>query len=229
MRTSEEFLLAGRALPAWVTGLAFMAANLGYLEIVGMIAMGAKYGMMTNHWYWTGAIPGMVFLGVFMIRFYYSNGIRSVPEYLRMRFDHRAHLLNAISFAFVTVLMSGINLFAFAVVFHSMLGWSFTSSVVLSGGVVLLYTFWGGLASSIYNEVFQFFLIVFGFLPLTFIGLHDVGGWTGLMTRLPTQYLHTWKGMGRPGDPLGVDWWVAVIGLGLTAGPAYWCTDFLLV
>ena len=132
MRTSEEFLLAGRSLPSWVTGLAFMAANLGSLEVVGMIAMGAKYGMMTNHWYWIGAIPGMVFLGVFMVRFYYANGIRSVPEYLRLRFDHRAHLLNSISFSFVTVLMSGINMYALAMVCQQMLGWSFNFSVLLS-------------------------------------------------------------------------------------------------
>src|SRR5215470_19726495 len=116
MNTSSDYLLAGRSLPSWITGLSFMAANLGSLEIVGMIAMGAKYGMMTNHWYWVGAIPGMVFLGLFMVRFYYSNGIRSVPEYLKLRFDHRAHLLNSISFSFVTVLMSGINMYALAMV-----------------------------------------------------------------------------------------------------------------
>src|SRR5881397_3920886 len=194
MKTSEDFLLAGRSLPAWITGLSFMAANLGSLEIVGMIAMGAKYGMMTNHWYWTGAIPAMVFLGIFMVRYYYANGVRSVPKYLRRRYDYRAHLLNSLSFALVTILMSGINMFAFAVVFNSMLGWTFTASVLLSASVVLIYTFWGGLASSIYNEVLQFFLIVAGFLPLSFIGLHEVGGWKGLTARLPDGYLHTWKG-----------------------------------
>jgi solute:Na+ symporter, SSS family len=229
IHTSSDFLLTNRTLSHWITGIAFMSANLGSLEIMGHIANGAKYGMRTNHWYWTGAIPAMVFCGLFMMRYYYSNGIRSVPEYLRLRFDHRAHLLNAMSFAVVTVLMSGINMFAFAVVFHSMLGWPFTASVLLSGGVVLLYTFWGGLASSIWNEVLQFFLIIFGFLPLSFIGLREVGGWNGLVARLPQQYLHTWKGMGGPGDPLGVDWWVMVIGIGLTAAPAYWCTDFLLI
>lgn len=229
IRTSADFLLTNRSLSHWITGIAFMSANLGSLEIMGHIANGAKYGMRTNHWYWIGAIPAMVFCGLFMVRYYYSNGIRSVPEYLRLRFDHRAHVLNAVSFAVVTVLMSGINMFAFAVVFHSMLNWPFTASVIFSGGIVLLYTFWGGLASSIYNEVLQFFLIIVGFLPLSFIGLHDVGGWHGLAARLPEQYLHTWKGMGAPGDPLGVSWWVVVIGLGLTAAPSYWCTDFLLV
>jgi solute:Na+ symporter, SSS family len=229
IHTSSDFLLTSRSFSHWITGIAFMSANLGSLEIMGHIANGAKYGMRTNHWYWTGAIPAMVFLGLFMVRYYYTNGIRSVPEYLRLRFDHRAHLLNSVTFAIVTILMSGINMFAFAVVFNSMLGWRFTYSVLLSAGVVLIYTFWGGLASSIYNEVLQFFLIVAGFLPLSFIGLHEVGGWKGLTARLPEQYLHTWKGMGGPGDPLGVSWWVVVIGLGLTAAPSYWCTDFLLV
>jgi solute:Na+ symporter, SSS family len=229
MKTSSDFLLTNHALSHWVTGIAFMSANLGSLEIMGHIANGAKYGMRTNHWYWTGAIPAMLFLGIFMVRYYYANGVRSVPEYLRLRFDHRAHLLNSISFAVVTVLMSGINMFAFAVVFNSMLGWPFTASVLLSAGVVLIYTFWGGLSSSIYNEVLQFVLIVVGFLPLSFIGLHEVGGWKGLVAKLPDGYLHTWKGMGAAGDPLGVSWWVMIVGIGLTAAPAYWCTDFLLV
>ena len=229
IKTSSDFLLTDRTLSHWITGIAFMSANLGSLEIMGHIANGAKYGMRTNHWYWIGAIPAMVFAGLFMIRYYYANGVRSVPEYLRMRYDHRAHLMNAGTFAFMTILMSGINMFAFAIVFQTMLGWPFTFSVALAGGIALIYTFWGGLASSIWNEVLQFFLIVFGFLPLSFIGLHEVGGWKGLMARLPEGYLHTWKGMGAAGDPLGVPWWVMVIGIGLTAAPAYWCTDFLLV
>jgi solute:Na+ symporter, SSS family len=140
IKTSSDFLLTNRSLSHWITGIAFMSANLGSLEIMGHIANGAKYGMRTNHWYWTGAIPAMVFCGLFMMRYYYANGIRSVPEYLRMRYDYRAHLMNAVSFAFVTILMSGINMFAFAVLFHSMLGWSFTVSVALSAGIVLLYT-----------------------------------------------------------------------------------------
>jgi len=142
IHTSADFLLTHRAFSHWITGIAFMSANLGSLEIMGHTANGAKYGMRTNHWYWTGAIPAMVFLGLFMVRYYYTNGIRSVPEYLRLRFDHRAHLLNSVTFAIVTILMSGINMFAFAVVFNSMLGWRFTSSVLLSAGVVLVYTFW---------------------------------------------------------------------------------------
>lgn len=229
MKTSSDFLLSRRNFSHWFTGIAFMSANLGALEVMGMVANGAKYGMRTNHWYWIGAIPAMVFLGLFMVRFYYTNGIRSVPEYLRVRFDHRAHLLSALSFAVVTVLMAGIDMFAFAIIFHSMLNWPFALSVCLAGSVVLLFVFWGGLSSSIYNECIQFFLIIAGFLPLTFIGLHAVGGWHALLTKLPSGYVHTWAGMSGPGDPLGVPWWVMIVGEGLCAAPAYWCTDFLLV
>lgn len=229
MKTSADFLLSKRNFSHWVTGIAFMSANLGALEVMGHVANGAKYGMRTNHWYWVGAIPAMLFLGLFMMRFYYTNGIRSVPEYLRMRYDHRAHLLNAVSFAIVTVLMAGVDMFAFAVIFRSMLNWPFAVSVLLASSVVLLFVFWGGLTSSIYNEFLQFFLIVFGFLPLTFLGLRAVGGWHHLLTLLPSGYIHTWAGMGAPGDPLGVPWWVMALGNGLCAAPAYWCTDFLLV
>jgi SSS family solute:Na+ symporter len=229
MKTSSDFLLSKRNFSHWVTGIAFMSANLGALEVMGMVSNGAKYGMRTNHWYWIGAIPAMVFLGLFMVRFYYANGIRSVPEYLRMRYDSRAHLLSSLSFAVVTILMAGIDMFAFAVIFQSMLNWPFLLSIFLAGSVVLLFVFWGGLSSSIYNECIQFFLIVGGFLPLTFIGLHAVGGWHALLLKLPGGYVHTWSGMSAPGDPLGVPWWVMVIGEGLCAAPAYWCTDFLLV
>jgi len=229
MKTSADFLMSEKSFSHWVTGIAFMSANLGALEVMGHTANGAKYGMRTNHWYWIGAIPSMVFLGLFMVRYYYSNGVRSVPEYLRMRYDHRAHMLNAFSFAIVTVLMAGIDMFAFAVIFKSILDWPFTQSVILASSVVLLFVFWGGLSSSIYNEFLQFFLIVLGFLPLTFLGLHYVGGWHTLIARLPSGYTHTWKGMGNAADPLGAPWWVVVVGLGLCSSPAYWCTDFLLV
>lgn len=229
IHTSADFLLSKRSFSHWITGIAFMSANLGALEVLGHTANGAKYGMRTNNWYWIGAIPSMVFLGLFMMRYYYSNGVRSVPEYLRLRYDNRAHLLNAASFAVVTVLMAGIDMFAFAVVFQAMLGWNFTANIVLAAGVVLVFVALGGLASSIYNEFLQFFLIVAGFLPLTFLGLHAVGGWKHLLAQLPAQYTHTWAGMGQPGDPLGTPWWVMVVGLGLCSAPAYWCTDFLLV
>jgi len=230
MRTSEDFLTAGHSLPAWITGLSFMAANLGSLEVVGMIAMGAKYGMMTNHWYWTGAIPGMVFLGLFMVRFYYSNRIRSVPEYLRLRFDYRSHCLNASSFLVVTVLMSGINMYALALVCEQMLGWNFHLSILLSAGVVVTYTFLGGLTSSIYNEVLQFFLIIAGFLPLAILGIIDAGGWQALLAKLPENFTHTWTGLRDPSaNPLNVPWYGPVVALMLIMGPSYWCTDFLLV
>jgi solute:Na+ symporter, SSS family len=230
MVTSEDYLLASRSLPSWITGLSFMAANLGSLEIVGMIAMGSKYGMMTNHWYWTGAIPGMICLGVLMVRFYYVSKVRSVPEYLLRRYDHRSHVLNAATFLLVTTLMSGINMYALAVVCQQMLGWRFDFSVFFAAGVVVTYTFFGGLTSSIYNEVLQFFLIVLGFLPLTYLGLRDVGGWHALLAKLPPQYGHTWTVLANSNDnPLGVPWYVAVIALGLLMGPSYWCTDFLLV
>jgi SSS family solute:Na+ symporter len=230
MKTSEDFLTASHSLPAWITGLSFMAANLGSLEIVGMIAMGAKYGMMTNHWYWIGAIPGMVFLGLFMVRFYYSNHIRSVPEYLRLRYDHRAHLLNSLTFLVVTVLMSGINMYALALVCQQMLGWNFNFSILMSAAVVVTYTFLGGLSSSIYNEVLQFFLILAGFVPLACLGLMEVGGWSALTARLPSMLTHTWTGLASPDtNPFGIRWYTILIALTFIMGPSYWCTDFLLV
>ena len=229
VKDSEDFLLSGRQIPLWITGISFMAANLGSLEIMGMISNGAKYGMLTNHFYWVGAIPAMVFLGLFMVRFYYQNNVRSVPEYLKRRFDHRSHALNALTFSVMTLLMSGINMFALAVVLKTMLGWSFNFSVLLSAGVVVAYTFVGGLASSIYNEVLQFFLIVIGFLPLSFIALHRVGGWSGLKVRLPANLLHTWASTGTTHNAFGADWFGITFGLGFTMSFGYWCTDFLLV
>jgi SSS family solute:Na+ symporter len=193
MRTSEDFFLSGRSLPSWITGLAFMAANLGALEVMGMSANGAKYGMLTNHFYWVGAIPAMVFLALFMMPFYYSSRIRSVPEYLKLRFDEKTRGLNAISFAVMTVMMSGINMYAMALVLNLLLGWSIHASIVLSAAIVLVYIFFGGLTSSIYNEVLQFFLIVFGLLPLAFLGLSEAGGFEGLAARLPEGFVHTWS------------------------------------
>jgi SSS family solute:Na+ symporter len=227
---SEDFLLSGRSLPLWVTGIAFMAANLGSLEIMGMVANGAKYGMLTNHFYWVGAIPPMVFLGVFMMPFYYQNKVRSVPEYLKFRFDNRTHALNALTFAVMTVLMSGINMFALAVVFKAALGWTFNFSVLVSAGVVVVYTLLGGLSSSIYNEVLQFCLIVVGFLPLSIESLSAAGGWEGLRQRLPDTLMHTWRYMGSGSqNPFGANWFAVTFGLGFVMSFAYWCTDFLLV
>jgi SSS family solute:Na+ symporter len=230
VRSSADYLLTDRSLPLWVTGIAFMAANLGSLEMMGMVANGAKYGMLTNHFYWIGAIPAMVFLGVFMMPFYYRNNIRSVPEYLKLRFDNRAHALNALTFTVMTVLMSGINMFALAIVFRTMLGWSFHFSVLISAGVVMVYTSLGGLSSSIYNEVLQFFLIIAGFLPLSIFSLRAVGGWHGLHAKLATPMLHTWRYTGSGnGNAFGANWFAISFGLGFIMSFGYWCTDFLLV
>src|SRR3989440_8967656 len=171
--TSKDFFQAGRALPAWVCGLAFLSANLGAQEIIGMGASGAKYGIATSHFYWVGAIPAMVFLGIFMMPFYYGSRARSVPEYLRLRFDEKTRGVNAVSFAVMTVFSSGISLYAMGKLLNLLLGWSFDASILVAGGIVLGYIFLGGLTSAIYNEVLQFFLIVFGFAPLVFLGLRD--------------------------------------------------------
>src|SRR5256886_5479465 len=184
VHTSEDFFLSGRSIPAWVTGLAFISANLGAQEVIGMGASGAKYGIATSHFYWVGAIPAMVFVGLFMMPFYYGSRARSVPEYLKLRFDEKTRGVNAVSFAVMTVFSSGISLYAMGKLLNLLLGWSFDASILVAGGIVLGYIFLGGLTSAIYNEVLQFFLIVFGFAPLVFLGLRDVGGWAGLSARL---------------------------------------------
>ncbi len=213
MRTSEDFFLSGRSLPSWVTGLAFIAANLGALEVMGMAANGAKYGMLTNHFYWMGAIPAMVFLAIFMMPFYYGSRVRSVPEYLKLRFDERTRGLNAISFAVMTVAMSGINMYAMALVMNLMLGWNIHASILLSAAIVLVYIFFGGLTSSIYNEVLQFFLIVFGLLPMAILGLTEVGGFDGLAARLPEGFAHTWSVLSDPAEnPMGVGFFGTIMG-----------------
>src|SRR6201997_1323512 len=166
VRTSNDFFLSGRAMPAWVTGLAFISANLGAQEVIGMGASGAKYGLMTSHFYWVGAIPAMVFMGIFMMPFYYGSKARSVPEYLKLRFDEKTRGFNALTFAVMTVFSSGISMYALGLLLHLVLGWDFNISVVASAAIVLAYTYLGGLTSAIYNEVLQFFLIVAGFAPL---------------------------------------------------------------
>jgi len=230
MRTSVDFFLSGRRIPAWVTGLAFMSANLGALEVMGMAASGAKYGMLTSHFYWVGAIPAMIFVGLFMMPFYYGSRARSVPEYLRLRFDEKTRAFNAITFAVMTVLASGINMFAMAIVFQLMLGWSLHATILLSAAVVLAYTVLGGLTSSIYNEVLQFFLIVLGILPMAVLGVVDAGGWAGLAARLPPGFTKTWSTVGSAAsNPMGVEWFGIVMGLGFVLSFGYWCTDFLVV
>jgi SSS family solute:Na+ symporter len=183
VHTGLDFFLSGRSLPAWITGLAFIAANLGALEILGLAANGAKYGVATVHFYWIGAIPAMVFLGIVMMPFYYNSKVRSVPEYLRLRFNDPTHVLNSLSFAVATVLIAGVNLFAMALVIRLLLGWPIPISIVLAAGIVLVYITLGGLSSAIYNEVLQFFIILAGLVPLTIVGLKAVGGWSGLQAR----------------------------------------------
>jgi solute:Na+ symporter, SSS family len=239
-RTSTDFFLSGRAIPAWIAGLAFISANLGAQEVIGMAASGAKYGIATSHFYWVGAIPAMIFVGIFMMPFYYGSRARSVPEYLKLRFDEKTRGLNAISFAAMTVFSSGVSMYAMGKLLQLLLGWDFTVSVLLSAGIVLVYTYMGGLTSAIYNEVLQFFLIVAGFLPLVIVGLIDVGGWDGLTARLasesvargldPGAMTHSWQYMGSPSaNPMGVEWFGLVMGLGFVLSFGYWCTDFLVV
>ncbi len=180
MQTSEDYFLSGRSLPSWITGLAFLGANLGALEIMGMGAGAATYGIMQSHYYWIGAIPAMVFVGLFMIPFYYASRVHSVPGFLKLRYNEATRGFNAILFAIFMILLSGINMFAMALVFQLLLGWSLTASIFLSAGIVLAYVVLGGLSSSIYNEVLQFFLITLGLVPLVVFGLIDVGGLSGL-------------------------------------------------
>src|SRR6202453_3917283 len=185
VRSSEDFLTSHRSVPVWITSLAFIAANLGAQEVVGMCASGAKYGLMTAHFYWLGAVPAMIFVGVFMMPFYYGSRARSVPEYLKLRFDEKTRALNAVTFAVMTVFSSGISMYALGLLFQLVLHWSFTASVLLSAAIVLVYPFLGGLTSAIYNEVLQFFLIVLGFTPLAIFAVMKTGGWSGMASRLP--------------------------------------------
>src|SRR5438034_1866605 len=184
MKTSTDFFLSGRSIPAWISGLAFISANLGAQEVIGMGASGAKYGIMTSHFYWVGAIPAMVFIGIFMMPFYYGSKARSVPEYLKLRFDEKTRAFNALSFAVMTVFSSGISMHVMAKLVGQILGFNYNLCIAVSAAIVLAYIFLGGLTSAIYNEVLQFFMIVFGFAPLVFLGLKSVGGWDGLVHKL---------------------------------------------
>ena len=228
--TSEDFLTSGRSVPVWITSLAFIAANLGAQEVIGMCASGAKYGIMTAHFYWIGAVPAMLFVGVFMMPFYYGSRARSVPEYLKLRFDEKTRALNAVTFAVMTVFSSGISMYALGLLFELVLHWRFTSSVLLAAAIVLVYTFLGGLTSAIYNEVLQFFLIVLGFAPLSILAVMKAGGWSGIASRLPAVMTNTWKFTGHPSEnPMGVEVFGLIAGLGFVLSFGYWCTDFLVV
>jgi SSS family solute:Na+ symporter len=249
MKTSSDFLTSGRSIPAWVTGLAFISANLGALELVGMAASGAKYGIATCHFYWVGAIPAMVFLAVFMMPFYYGSKARSVPEYLKMRFDERVRCLNSITFAVMTVFASGISMNALAKLLNHLLGWDYNLSLFICSAVVLVYVLKGGLTSAIYTEVLQFFMIVLGFAPVVYLGLKEVGGWNALKTQLSqvaqnpvaldlntkafasNAWTSAWKPLfgGPSANPMGVDIFAMVFGLGFVLSFGYWCTNFLVV
>ena len=249
MKSSSDFLTSGRSIPTWVTGLAFISANLGALELVGMAASGAKYGIATAHFYWVGAIPAMVFLAVFMMPFYYGSKARSVPEYLKMRFDERTRALNSISFAVMTVFASGISMNALAKLLHQLLGWNYDISLWICSAIVLMYVLKGGLTSAIYTEVLQFFMIVLGFAPVVYLGLKDVGGWTALKSTLgqvaqnpaaielnsntfqPDAWTSAWKPLlaGPAANPMGVDIFAMFFGLGFVLSFGYWCTNFLVV
>jgi SSS family solute:Na+ symporter len=229
MKSSSDFLLSGHAIPVWVTGLAFLSANLGAQEVIGMAASGAKYGLMTSQFYWVGAIPAMIFLAVFMMPFYYGSRARSVPEYLALRFDEKTRGLNAAAFALMTVASSGASLHALAALLHLLLGWNYNVSLIATSIVVLAYVLKGGLSSAIYTEVLQFFLIVLGFAPLVIIGLNDLGGWSGMISKLPETYAHSWKYVDTTNNPMGVEWFALVFGLGFVLSFGYWCTDFLVV
>src|SRR3954462_12923015 len=240
MRSSTDFFLSGRSLSAWVTGIAFISANLGAQEVIGMGASGAKYGILTSHFYWVGAIPAMVFVGLFMMPFYYGSRARSVPEYLRLRFDEKTRTLNAVSFAVMTIFSSGVSMYALGKLLNLLLGWSFDVSIIVAAVIVLAYVLLGGLTSAIYNEVLQFFLIVFGFVPLVFLGLRAAGGWSGLQARLAEisvargfesgALTHAWTYMGDPSrNPIGVEWFGLAMALGFVLSFGYWCTDFLVV
>ncbi|QFZ22956.1 sodium:solute symporter family protein [Saccharothrix syringae] len=230
--SSLDFLLSGRSLPAWVTGLAFISANLGAIELLGMAANGAQYGMATMHYYWIGAIPAMVFLGLVMMPFYYGSKVRSVPEFLRRRFGKGAHLVNAISFAAAQVLIAGVNLYALAFLLNLLLGWPIPFSVVAAALIVLVYTTLGGLSAAIYNEVLQFFVIVAALLPLTIVGLHKVGGWDGLVERVTagpggTENLSAWPATELTGIENPVLSVIGIVfGLGFVLSFGYWTTNF---
>ncbi len=235
VRASEDFFFAGKGIGAWVAGMSFVAANLGTLELLGWSASAYQYGMLAAHWYWIGAVPAMLFLGIVMIPFYYVSKAHSVPGYLKLRYGEEARLLSALSFAAMTVLMSGINMFSMAVVMKVILGWNVNFSILVSTATVGVYVALGGLLSAIVNEVVQFVLIWAGTISIPILGLIETGGWHGMLARIaqraPSQdYTHMWRNMGAAADnPMGVHWTGIVFGLGLIGAFGYWTTDFLVV
>src|SRR5580692_8047754 len=233
--TSEEFFMAGREMTAWIAGLSFVSANLGSLELMGWAGAAYQYGILAAHWYWIGAIPAMLFLGIVMMPFYYISKTHSVPGYLHLRFGEAARGLSAISFALMTILMSGVNMFAMAVVMQTVLGWNITFSIWVGAATVALYVMLGGLRSAIINEVLQFVLIWAGAAMIPILGLIEAGGWTKLKAQIAvnmgtTDYGHMWSTLGSFKDnPMGVHWTGIVFGLGFVVSFGYWTTDFLVV
>jgi solute:Na+ symporter, SSS family len=228
--SSSDFLTSGRSLPVWITSLAFIATNLGAQEVIGMCGSGAKYGIMQAHFYWLGAIPAMLFVGLFMMPFYYGSRARSVPEYLKLRFDEKTRTFNAVSFAVMTIFSSGVSMYVLGKLLQLVLGWNFLASVLLAAAIVLIYTSLGGLTSAIYNEVLQFFLIVLGFAPLAILAVIKAGGWSGIQQHLEPKWTHAWQYMGNAADnPMGSDMFSVVVGLGFVLSFGYWCTNFLVV
>ena len=234
-KTGEDFFLAGREMTAWIAGLSFLAANLGSLEMMGWAAAAYQYGILATHWYWIGAIPAMLFLGLVMMPFYYISKTHSVPGYLKLRFGESSRVLAAICFGLMTVLMSGINMYSMALVMKVVLGWDIHFSIWVSSLTVGLYVFLGGLLSAIFNEVLQFVLIWLGALLISIIGLIEAGGWSGVVARIahnfPGQsYTHLWSTLGSFDDnPMGIHWIGIVFGLGWVISFGYWTTDFLVV
>ena len=227
--TSTDFFLSGRSLPAWITGIAFISANLGAIEILGMSASGAQYGISIVHYYWIGAVPAMVFLGIVMMPFYYGSRVRSVPEYLLRRYDDKTHLVNAIIFVLASVLIAGVNLYALSAVLQALLGIPLAVAIVVSALFVLSYILLGGLSSAIYNEVMQFFVILAGLVPVVIIALKETGGIGGLFAKLSTNghdFTSAWAGVGLGGhNPIG-DWISLVFGLSFCLSFGYWTTNF---
>jgi SSS family solute:Na+ symporter len=233
--TSEEFFMAGREMTAWIAGLSFVSANLGSLELMGWAGAAYQYGILATHWYWIGAIPAMLFLGLVMMPFYYVSKTHSVPGYLQLRYGEHARVLAAISFAMEMILMSGVNMFAMAVVMQVVLGWSITFSILISAAAVAIYVTLGGLRSAIFNEVMQFVLIWGGALLVPILGLVQAGGWGGLKTKIianmhSDSYFHLWRDTGHfASNPMGTHWSGIVLGLGFVISFGYWTTDFLVV
>jgi len=232
--TGEDFFMAGREMTAWIAGLSFLSANLGSLELMGWAGASYQYGILAAHWYWIGAIPAMLFLALVMMPFYYISKTHSVPGYLKLRFGEPSRALSSISFAFMTVLMSGINMYSMALVLKIILGWNINVSILVSSITVAIYVTLGGLRSAIFNEVLQFILIWAGALLIPILGLIEAGGWSGLKARIATnasaEYTHAWSTLGRFSDnPMGIHWTGIVFGLGAVISMGYWTTDFLVV